>query len=91
MEADPQLVTARSQWQQVMGKGSGGVDASRTVKTGTFLGKFVGLKQIHSADRDLRSSIMQASLLHFFCQQPWSSAWNLYCSPSRNLVLHSNV
>lgn len=50
MEESPQHVTARSQWQVVMGT-SGGLDAAKTVKTGAFLGRFTGLKRIYTTDQ----------------------------------------
>ena len=50
MEANPQPVTARSQWQEVLGTHEG-PDAAKEVKTGAFLGRFIGLKHIYSTDQ----------------------------------------
>ena len=50
VEEHPQAVTAQSQWQEVLG-GPGGPDAAKAVKTGDVLGRFIGLKQIHSASQ----------------------------------------
>ena len=53
-------MAARLQWQEVMGT-SDGPDAAETVKSGAFLGRFIGLKHMYSTDQ---RPIMQVGPSH---------------------------
>ena len=60
-------MTAKSQWQVVMGT-SGGPDAANTVNTGAFLGRFTGLKHIYSTDQ---KPVVQVSQPHPASSRAW--------------------
>ena len=61
METGPQHTSAQSQWLEVMGGAGPGKSPAVGVK-GTFLGKFIGLKQMGSPDRGVWQSASQVGL-----------------------------